>query len=71
MVLMGGAMAFYDKPKCLLMVDRDNSGYEVALSRPGVRPTQAHVEAGKHLFGGQRITSTPLHFLPEHLRSLG
>ena len=71
MVLMGGAMAFYDKPKCLLMVDRDNSGYEVALSRPGVRPTQAHVEAGKRLFGGQRITSTPLHFLPEHLRSQG
>jgi hypothetical protein len=65
-VLMGGAMAFYDKLKCLVIVDRDNSGYEVALSRPGVRPTQAHVEAGKRLFGGLRITSTPLRFLPEH-----
>jgi len=65
MVLMAAAMAFYDKPKCLVIVDRDNSGYEVALSRPGVRPTQAHVEAGMRLFGGLRITSTALHFLPE------
>jgi hypothetical protein len=65
MVLMGGAMAFYDKPKCLVIIDRDSSGYEVALSRPGVRPIQAHVEAGTRLFGGLRITSTPLHFLPE------
>lgn len=65
MLLIGGAMTFYDKPKCLVIVDRDNSGYEVALSRPGVRPTQAHMEAGKRLFGGLRITSTLLHFLPE------
>jgi hypothetical protein len=65
-LLMGGAMAFYDKPKCLVIVDRHDSGYEVALSRPGVRPTQAHVEAGQRLFGGLRITSTPLHFLLEH-----
>jgi hypothetical protein len=65
MVLMGGAMAFYDKPKCLVIVDRDNRGYEVALSRPGVGPTQAHVEVGKRLFGGLRITTTQLHFLPE------
>jgi hypothetical protein len=65
MLLMGGAMAFYEKPKCLVIVDRDKSGYEVALSRPGVSPTQAHVEAGKRLFGDLRITSTPLHFLPE------
>ena len=65
MVLMGGAMAFYEKPKCLVVVDRDNKGYEVALSRPGARPTPAHVEAGKHLFGNLRITSTPLHFLPD------
>jgi hypothetical protein len=62
MVLMGGAMAFYDKLRCLVIVDRDNSGYEVALSLPSVRPTQAHAEAGQRLFGGLRITSTPLHF---------
>ena len=37
----------------------------VGLSRPGVRPTQAHVEAGNRLFGSLRIESMPLHFLPE------
>jgi hypothetical protein len=65
MVLLGGAMAFYEKSKCLVLVDRDNSGFEVALSRPGVRPSPAHLEAGQRLFGGLRITSTPLHFLPD------
>jgi hypothetical protein len=65
MLLMGGAMAFYEKPKCLVVVDRDNSGYEVALSRPGVEPTAADLEAGQLLFGGLRITSIPLNFLPD------
>lgn len=64
-VLGGAAMAFYEKPKCLVVVDRDRNGYEVFLSRPGVRPTSADVEAGKHLFGKLRITSSPLHFLPD------
>jgi hypothetical protein len=66
MALMGGAMAFYGKPKCLVIVDRDSSGYEVALSRPGVRPTKAHVDAGQRLFGELPITSTVLHFVPQH-----
>ena len=64
MVLMVGALAFYEKSKCLVIVDRDNMGYEVALSRPDIRPTPAHLEAGRRLFGGLRITSRPLHFLP-------
>jgi hypothetical protein len=63
---MGGAMTFYDKPKCLVIIDRDNDGYEVALPRPGAQPTQQHVEAGRRLFGDLRISSTALHFLPEH-----
>ena len=62
--LMGAAMAFYEKPKCLVLVDRDGDGYEVALSRPGARPAPEHVEAGKRLFGGLRTTSMPLNFLP-------
>jgi hypothetical protein len=65
MLLMGGAMAFYEKSKCLVVVDRDSSSYEVALSRPGIEPTPADFEAGQRLFGGLRITSTPLHFLPD------
>ena len=70
MVLMGGAMSYYEKTKCLAVVARDNAGYEVALSRPGVRPTSGHVEAGKRLFGDLRITSTPLHFLPPQRRDV-
>ena len=65
MLLMGSAMAFYEKPKCLVVIDRDNSGYEVALSRPGVRPSPEHLEMGKRIFGDLRVTSTPLHFLPD------
>ncbi len=64
-LLVGGAMAFYNKPKCVFIVDRHNSGFEVALSRPGGVRTQAHVEAGERFFGGLRITTTPLHFLPD------
>ena len=64
MVLMGGAMSFYEKSKCLVIVDRDNEGYEVGISRPGVQLTSAHVEAGQRFFGALRITSTPLPFLP-------
>jgi hypothetical protein len=65
MVLIGGAMAFYDKPKCLVIIDRDKDSYEVGLSRPNARPKLAHTEAGRRLFGGLRTTSSPLHFLPE------
>jgi hypothetical protein len=63
-VLMGGAMAFYEKSKCFVVVDRDNSGFEVALSQPDVKLTPAEVEAGQRLFGDLRVTSTQLHFLP-------
>jgi hypothetical protein len=62
--LMGGAMAFYKKSKCLVMVDREGTGYELALSRPGVRPKPEHVEAGRRLFGNLRTTTIPLNFLP-------
>jgi hypothetical protein len=65
MQLMGGAMAFYERPKCLVLVDRDAISYEVALSRPGVQPTPTDLETGQRLFGGLRITSNPLHFLPD------
>jgi hypothetical protein len=43
----------------------NRSGYEVALSLPGVGPAQAHVEAGQPLFGNLSVTSTALHLLPE------
>jgi hypothetical protein len=64
LVLLAGAMAFYEKPKCLVIIDRGRSGYEVALSRPGVKPAPEISDAGRRLFSNLRITSTPLQFLP-------
>ena len=60
-VLMRGAMAFYDKPQCLVVVDREKS-YEVTLSRPHPELSPADLEAGKRLFGELRVISRPLHF---------
>jgi hypothetical protein len=64
LTLMKGAMAFYEKPKCLVLVDRDGASYEVALSRPGTRTTKEDFEIGRRFFGDLRVTSSPLHFLP-------
>jgi hypothetical protein len=56
---MGAAMSFYDKPRCMVIVDRDGEGYEVAVTRPDVVfvPTPADVKRGKELFGHLRNAS--------------
>jgi len=64
MILMRAALTFYGKRNCLVVVDRDGDGFEVALSRPGFHPTEEDRELGERLFGGLRITSAPLHFVP-------
>ncbi len=63
-LLMRGAMAHYQKRKCLLVIDRDKESYEVALSRPNFTPTLADFERGQGLFGNLRVTSTPLDRMP-------
>jgi hypothetical protein len=62
--LMSGAMAFYEKRKCLVVIDRDKISYEVALSRADFQPTQADFENGQRLFGRLRVTSAPLQLVP-------
>jgi hypothetical protein len=64
MTLMRAAMTFYGKNRCLVVVDRDGEGFEVALSRPGFHSTEDDQELGKHFFGNLRITSAPLRFVP-------
>lgn len=64
--LMRGAMAFYEKRKCLVVVDRDGEGFEVCLSLPGFDPTPDEKELGTRFFGGLRVTTGPLPFVPEH-----
>jgi len=56
---MRGAMAFYDKQRCMVVVDRDGEGYEVAVTRPDLVyvPTAAEAQYGEHAFGCLRTAS--------------
>ncbi|HEU5401034.1 MAG TPA: hypothetical protein VFU86_06730 [Terriglobales bacterium] len=62
--LMRGALAYYEKSRCLLVVDRDSIGYEAALSRPGLRPTLTDRAIGDKLFGNLRTVSRAFNFGP-------
>jgi hypothetical protein len=58
--LARGAMAFYDRSRCFLVVDRDGEGYEAVISPPGFRPAMVDHEVGRGVFGKLRITSKVL-----------
>ena len=53
--LCQGAMAHYDKSNCLLIVDRDGDGYEVALEKWTIPFTDAQRALGKLSFGKLRM----------------
>ena len=63
--LMRGALAYYEKRRCLLVLDRNGVSFEVALSAPDFNPTLADFEIGQRLFGHLRVTSTPMELVPE------
>ena len=56
---MGAALAYYRKTRCMIVIDRDGAGYEVAITRPDVvfRPSPTDVLNGEKLFGSLRMTS--------------
>ncbi len=56
---MRGAMAHYGKQRCMVVVDRDGAGYEVAVTRPDLVhiPTAAEVQYGEQAFGRLRTVS--------------
>jgi hypothetical protein len=62
--LMFGAMAFFGKERCLLVMDRDKLSYEVGLARLESRPTVEEIEVGHRLFGHLRISDRPLNLVP-------
>ena len=62
--LMQGALAHFDKSRCLLVIDRDRVGYEVALSRPGYQPSPTDHEAGMQLYGHLRTESRSFSLAP-------
>jgi hypothetical protein len=64
-MLVRGAMAYYEKRRCLLVLDRNGRSIVVSLSRHGFTPTLADFEVGQRLFGHLRVTTTPLELAPE------
>jgi hypothetical protein len=60
--VMRAALAHYQKRRCMMIIDRDGEGYEVAMTCPGLEftPTEADVLNGDRLFGGLRVASVPL-----------
>ena len=61
-LLMPGAMAFFGKNRCLVVVDRDGQGYEVGFGHMTSSPTLAERQAGDRLFGHLQIVDRPLNF---------
>jgi hypothetical protein len=59
---MRGALAHYRKQKCMVLIDRDGEGYEVAITRPGevFIPTAEDLLNGRKLFAGLAMKSVPL-----------
>jgi len=65
MMLARGAMAYYEKRRCLLVLDRGGRSVIVSLSRHGFTPNLADFEIGRRLFGHLRVTSTPIELTPQ------
>jgi hypothetical protein len=57
--MMGAALAQYQKQHCMIVMDRDGAGYEVAVTRPDVVfvPSATDILNGKKLFGNLRTSS--------------
>ena len=62
--LMRGALAQYNKRRCLLVFDRDGLGYEVAIPRAEFTPSLADYEVGERAFGRLRITDKRVELVP-------
>jgi hypothetical protein len=61
---MRAAMAYYQKRRCLLVLDRDGGEYQVGLSREVFEATISDHAVGEKLFGKLRIEHRPLHIAP-------
>lgn len=60
--LMRGALAHYRKQQCMVLIDRDGEGYEVAIKRPGELfiPTAEDMLNGRTLFADLAMRSVPV-----------
>ncbi len=62
--LMRGALAYFGKSRCLLVVDRDGAGYEVGLSRTPYEPNLTDHAVGNKLYGNLRTESRAFSLVP-------
>jgi hypothetical protein len=60
--VMRGALARYRKQRCMVLIDRDGEGYEVAIKRPGELfiPTTEDLLNGRTLFAELATRSVPV-----------
>jgi hypothetical protein len=56
---MRAALAFYQKQRCLVVVDRDGAGYEVSMTHPDLvfTPSPSEIRHGHEIFGHLRTAS--------------
>ena len=64
-------MAYYEKERCFLVLDRDGMEYQIGLSRDGFEAEISNHAVGEKLFGRLRIEHQPLHFVPPAAPTLG
>jgi hypothetical protein len=62
---MRAAMAHYQKSRCLFILDRDGSEYQVGLSTEEFQATISDHAVGETLFGNLRMEHRSLHFAPQ------
>lgn len=55
--IMCAALTHYEKQRCMIIIDRDGRGFEVAINRPeeSFTPTDADIANGNKLFGNLRM----------------
>ncbi len=64
-ILMVAAMAFFRKTHCLLIIDREKSGYEVGLTiKPSPPSSPTEMAAAEQLFGSLRMTDGEVALVP-------
>ena len=60
--IMRAALAYYQKQQCMVIIDRDGAGFEVAVTQPGhtFMPAVEDVLNGNKLFSSLRVASVEL-----------
>ena len=62
--LMHGALAYFGKSRCLVIIDRDSVSFDVGLSKAGYSPTTTDHAVGQELFGKLKMKSAALSLVP-------